>query len=72
MVFNYGQPLAMAVDAVVDVVEVDTSPSAKNSDTPFALGKVVVFGRTTLLLDVPKVARALAPNLIIADRGEAP
>ena len=68
VVFNFGQPLAMAVDAVLDIAEVTPLPQAMNSDTPFARGKVVVFGHTTLLLDVVAVARALAPTLLTTGR----
>lgn len=63
VVFDFGKPVALAVNAIVDVTDVDPTKAAK-SDLPHVLGTSVCFGRTTLLVDVFGLVRQLAPGAL--------
>lgn len=58
LVFNFGRPVGVAVNAIIDTCDVE---SFHPSDVPGTLGKAVVFGRTTMLVDVFSLVRQLAP-----------
>ena len=70
LVFDFGQPIGMAVEEVLDVVEVDLATAAMDSDNAYAYGKAVVYGRTTLLIDIYRVMRDLLPNFLQARPSE--
>lgn len=57
VVFDFGQRVAMAVNEILDVVELEVSRPALGQETPYALGQAVVFGRTTLILDAHRIAQ---------------
>ncbi len=67
IVFEFGGRVAFAVNGIVDVVELEPEATSHVDDTPFTLGKAVVNGRTTLVLDVYRIVRELAP-CFISDR----
>ena len=84
VVFDFGQLVAMAVDDVVDVVDLDVETISSHYAGAFINGKAVVFGQTTLLLDVFALMRSLAPHflrphrktqalkkVVVVDRSEA-
>jgi two-component system chemotaxis sensor kinase CheA len=58
LVFNFGKPVGLAVDVILDATEV---ASTHPCDVPHTLGRAVVFGKTTLILDVFSLVRQLAP-----------
>jgi two-component system chemotaxis sensor kinase CheA len=58
LVFNFGRPVGVAVNEIIDTCDVE---SFHPSDVPGTLGKAVVFGRTTMLVDVFSLVRQLAP-----------
>lgn len=64
IVFDFGQMVAMAVNEIIDVVEVVIDGKTMGQDTAYALGKVVVRDRTTLLVDVYKIMRELVPHFV--------
>jgi len=68
IVFDFGQPVAMAVNDIVDVIEIDTARCAMGRETPYALGTLVVFDKATLILDVFALVTKLAPTHIKAAR----
>jgi two-component system chemotaxis sensor kinase CheA len=59
LVFNFGRPVGVAVNEIIDTCDVD---AFHPSDVPGTLGKAVIFGRTTLLVDVFSLVRQLAPG----------
>lgn len=65
IVFDFGTPVGLAVNSIVDVTDVETSKAAK-SELPHVMGSSVCFGRTTLLVDVFGLVRQLAPNALEA------
>ena len=64
VVFDFGQQVGMAVDEILDVVEAEVTPEAAIGAPPFTLGAVVLFGRSTLVLDVYALTRKLAPSFV--------
>ncbi|MFO0597243.1 MAG: hybrid sensor histidine kinase/response regulator [Myxococcaceae bacterium] len=58
LVFNFGKPIGLAVNAILDATAID---AVHTSDVPHTLGRTVVFGKTTLLVDVFGLVRQLAP-----------
>ena len=58
LVFQFARPVGIAVSAILDAAEVD---AVHPPDLEHTLGKTVVGGRTTLLLDIFGLVRALAP-----------
>jgi two-component system chemotaxis sensor kinase CheA len=70
VVFEFGQPVALAVTEIVDVVELPLGARSPAQDTLFTLGKTVAFDKTTLVLDVYRIVRELAPAFI-GDRRRA-
>ncbi|MCC6751786.1 MAG: chemotaxis protein CheW [Deltaproteobacteria bacterium] len=71
IVFDFGQMVGMAVNRIVDIVELELDDEVGRDATPFTLGRVVVFGRTTLLLDVFRLARELVPTFVEERRGNS-
>lgn len=69
LVFDFGQPVGMAVDEIVDAVEVVVEEGQRRP-LPGALPAemAVVAGRTTLLLDAPALVRRLVPGFAGAPR----
>jgi two-component system chemotaxis sensor kinase CheA len=59
LVFNFGRPVGLAVSEIIDTCDVE---QFHHSEVPNTLGKSVIFGRTTLLVDVFAVVRQLAPG----------
>lgn len=64
IVFDFGQMVGMAVNEVLDVVEVELDATALSQDTKFALGKLVIFDKTTLIIDVYQLVRSLVPTFV--------
>jgi two-component system chemotaxis sensor kinase CheA len=64
IVFDLGQSVGMAVGEILDILELEVKDDSLGQSTPFALGKVVAFNRTTLLLDVYKIVRELVPQFV--------
>ena len=65
IVFDFGHMVGMAVSGIVDVVEIDVEEAeADRVGHDLTLGQVVVFGRTTLLIDVYRIVRQLAPQFV--------
>jgi two-component system chemotaxis sensor kinase CheA len=65
IVFDFGNMVSMAVSEIVDVVEIDVDQTDMGAaGVPFTLGRVVVFDRTTLLVDVYGIVRELAPHFV--------
>ncbi|MDP1829318.1 MAG: chemotaxis protein CheW [Archangium sp.] len=67
LVFDFGRVVALAVDEILDVTTVELTDESFHAAEPFTQGKVVAFGRTTLILDAFGIVRARVPDLI-ADR----
>jgi two-component system chemotaxis sensor kinase CheA len=63
IVFNFGRPVGVAVNSIVDVCDVSQGDISTTAPQ-YALGKAVIFGRTTMLLDVFGLVRQLAPGCI--------
>lgn len=61
LVFNFGRPVGVTVNAIIDTCEVE---AFFPSDVPGTLGKAVVFGKTTMLVDVFSMVRQLAPGCL--------
>jgi len=64
IVFDFGQMIGMAVDTIVDVVEARADEESVEDAAPFTVGRAVIFGRTTLLIDVYRIVRELAPHFV--------
>jgi two-component system chemotaxis sensor kinase CheA len=64
IVFDFAEKAALAVDAIVDIVDAPVSPDAADIAAPLTLGRVVVFGRTTLLLDPYAIFREHCPRVV--------
>ena len=64
IVFEFGQLVALAVNDIVDVVELPADVGRTSVESPFTLGRAVVLDRITLILDVYRLVRELAPHLI--------
>jgi two-component system, chemotaxis family, sensor kinase CheA len=62
LVFNFGRPVGLAVSAILDATDVETVHA---SDTPHTLGKTVIDGKTTLLIDVFSLVRQVAPACLV-------
>jgi two-component system, chemotaxis family, sensor kinase CheA len=62
IVFDFGEPIGFAVDAIVDVVETSSETVRARDTRPGVLGSIVLQGKTSLLLDVFELVRALAPG----------
>lgn len=68
IVFEFGDMVAMAVDEIIDIVEVPHDAIHRDADIDYALGKTVILEKTTLLLDVYKIVRQIAPQFILERR----
>jgi len=64
VVFDFGQMIGMAVDAILDVVEAPAEDDEPEEAGAFTLGRTVVHGRATLLVDVYRIVRELAPHFV--------
>ncbi len=64
VVFDFGHMVGMAVNAIVDVVDVELDSAQAEGKGKFTLGRTVVLGKTTLLLDVYSIVRELAPQFV--------
>lgn len=64
IVFDFGQKIGLAVNRIVDVVEIDPEQVQMLGENPFAQGRTVIMGVTTLLIDVYAIVRELAPHFI--------
>lgn len=64
VVFDFGHAVALAVSTILDVSELSTERHATESAAPFTMGRAVVGGRTTLVLDVYALVRGLAPEFV--------
>jgi two-component system chemotaxis sensor kinase CheA len=64
VVFDFGHMVGMAVSSIVDVVNIDLDVNGAEGKSEFSLGRTVILGRTTLLLDVYSIVRRLAPQFV--------
>jgi two-component system chemotaxis sensor kinase CheA len=64
IVFDFGRVVAMAVRSILDVVESDIDTDMLDDASDHTLGRAVIQGRTTLLLDVYSIVRKLAPQFV--------
>jgi len=64
IVFDFGEMVGMAVEAIVDVVDAAADQDSTENAAPFTLGRTVIFGRATLLIDVYRMVRELAPHFV--------
>lgn len=64
IVFNFGRNIAMAVNRIVDIAEVDRDQIQQDQDNEFVLGRTVALGMTTLMLDVYGMVRRLTPQFV--------
>jgi two-component system chemotaxis sensor kinase CheA len=64
VVFDFGQMIGMAIDRIVDIVDVkmDASSFGRRGPSDLTLGRVVIFGHTTLVLDVYELLRRQVPE----------
>jgi two-component system chemotaxis sensor kinase CheA len=62
LVFNFGRPVGLAVSAILDAIDVG---AVHTSDVPHTLGRTVIGGKTTLLMDVFSLVRQVAPNCLV-------
>jgi len=63
VVFDFGNPVGMAVDRIIDIVDVETSADHSTTNaSPYSIGQTVIFDKTTILLDVYDTVRQLVPN----------
>jgi two-component system chemotaxis sensor kinase CheA len=63
VVLDFGQPVGIAASAIIDIVDLAVADDPARGRIPFVQGEAVVFGRTTLLLDVYAIVRQLAPHI---------
>lgn len=70
IVFDFGQMIGLAVNRIVDVVEIDSEQVQMTGENPFAQGRCVIMGTTTLLIDVYAIVRELAPHHVRERRKE--
>jgi two-component system chemotaxis sensor kinase CheA len=70
IVFEFGRPIAMAVADIVDIVDLPAT-QAVGDDVPFTLGQAVIFQKTTLILDVYRILRELAPQVLAERRASS-
>ena len=61
VVFDFGHMVGMAVNSIVDVVNIDLDGAELETSGKFTLGRTVVLGKTTVLLDVYSIVRELRP-----------
>jgi len=64
VVFDFGNMVGMAVSSIVDVVDIELDGIQPEGKGKFTLGRTVVLGKTTLLLDVYSIVRELAPQFV--------
>jgi CheY-like chemotaxis protein len=62
-VFDFGQPVAMRASAILDIVALSVEAGTGQGMVPFVLGETVVFGKTTLVLDVYAIVRHATPHI---------
>jgi two-component system chemotaxis sensor kinase CheA len=75
LVFDFGQQVGLAVDQIIDIVDVDEAPEEPDSlpvPLPFTLGQAVALGKATLLIDVYPLVRNLAPQFVRERRRQGP
>lgn len=69
VVFDFGRQVGMAVNKVLDVVELEVPPESARGAPRFALGRLVIFQRSTLVLDVYGLVRELVPTFVDEKQG---
>lgn len=62
IVFDFGDKVAMAVGAIIDIVSVPVQEAARRMPAPHTLGHRIVAGSSTLLLDVFSMIAAVLPD----------
>jgi two-component system chemotaxis sensor kinase CheA len=60
VVFDFGAPVGLVVNAIVDVADVDLTRLG-TSELPHVCGTTVCFGKTTLVVDIFGLVRQVAP-----------
>jgi two-component system chemotaxis sensor kinase CheA len=63
VVFDFGQPVAMAVDSIMDVANVLTEEDHRGAEG-LVMNQAVIFGKTTLILDVYALVRQTVPQFV--------
>jgi two-component system chemotaxis sensor kinase CheA len=64
VVFDFGHMVGLAVNSIVDVVDVVVDPTQLDGKTRFTQGRTVILGKATLILDVYGIIRELAPQFV--------
>jgi two-component system chemotaxis sensor kinase CheA len=62
IVFDFGERIAMAVEEVIDVADVERAEKPGQSSSQCVFSKTVAFGKTTLILDIYSIARDQVPH----------
>ncbi|HBP21140.1 MAG TPA: hypothetical protein DEA08_25555 [Planctomycetes bacterium] len=70
IVFDFGQPVGMNVDEILDVVEVAVQADATSRSMRYVQGREVINGRTTLVLDVYEILRERVPSFGSSERSQ--
>jgi len=72
IVFDFGQPVGMAVSAIIDVVDVVMGPDSAVGALPLTFGRAVIFGKATPIVDVYGIVRQLVPQFVQERRQSTP
>ncbi len=72
LVFDFGRVVALAVEEIVDVTTVEVGGDAFGGAQAYTQGRVVAFGRTTLIIDIFGMMRDRFPELVSERRGKVP
>jgi two-component system chemotaxis sensor kinase CheA len=71
LVFDSPRRICMAVNRIIDIVEVDVDTIRNRGDHPYALGQAAIAGITTWVVDVPAWMRRVAPDAADQTRSAA-
>lgn len=63
IVFDFGSPIGLAVQSIVDIVESEPTAARTRDASDGVLGSQVLLGKTTILLDVFGIVKRFSPKL---------
>ena len=63
IVFDFGSPIGLAVQTIVDIVESEPTAARTRDASDGVLGSQVLLGKTTILLDVFGIVKRFSPKL---------
>jgi CheY-like chemotaxis protein len=72
IVFDFGEPVGLAVDEIVDIVESDPQAMRSREAVDGVLGSEVMLGKTTLVLDVFGLLKRANNRLLAPANTDAP